>query len=114
MTGDRARRAMLEIALSALLAATGCSSLTVDVDRDSTIAIPPGSTWAWGPEPAPKRSDELDPRVNNSIIHGRIQRAIETALEQKGFRRADRDAADFLVEYRVGVKEARQVVTQAV
>src|SRR5712691_13239372 len=87
--GKMGRRAILVIAFSALLVAGGCSSLTVDVDRDSTIAIPPGSTWAWGPEPTPKRPDELDPRVNNSIIHGRIQRAIEAVLEQKGFRRAD-------------------------
>ena len=73
-------RHAIAIAFSALLVATGCSSLTVDVDRDSTIAIPPGSTWAWGPEPTPKRPDELDPRVNNSIIHGRMQRAIEAVL----------------------------------
>jgi hypothetical protein len=108
------RGATLAIAFSALLVATGCSSLTVDVDRDSTIAIPPGSTWAWGPPPTPNRPDELDPRVNNSIIHGRIQRAIEAVLEQKGYRRADPATADFLAEYRVGVKDARQVVTQAV
>ncbi len=108
------RRAILAIACSALLVASGCSSLTVDVDRDSTIAIPPGSTWAWGPEPTPKRPDELDPRVNNSIIHGRIQRAIGAVLGQKAFRRAETSTADFLVAYRVGVKDARQVVTQAV
>ena len=35
-------------------------------------------------------------------------------LGQKGFRRADPATADFLVAYRVGVKDARQVVTQAV
>jgi hypothetical protein len=107
-------RHAIAIAFSALLVVTGCSSLTVDVDRDRTIAIPPGSTWAWGPEPTPKRPDELDSRVNNSIIHGRMQRAIEAVLEQKGFRRADPATADFLVAYRVGVKDARQVVTQAV
>jgi hypothetical protein len=67
-----------------------------------------------GPPPTPNRPDELDPRVNNSIIHGRIQRAIEAVLEQKGYRRADPATADFLAEYRVGVKDARQVVTQAV
>ena len=105
------RGATLAIVFSALLVASGCSSLTVDVDRDSTIAIPPGSTWAWGPPPTPNRPDELDPRVNNSIIHGRIQRAIEAVLEQKGYRRADPATADFLAEYRVGVKDARQVVS---
>src|SRR5262245_32074531 len=33
-----------------LLGVTGCSSLKVVVDRDQTIPIPPGSTWAWGTE----------------------------------------------------------------
>jgi len=108
------RRAILAIACSALLVASGCSSLTVDVDRDSTIAIPPGSTWAWGPPPTPNRPDELDPRVNNSIIHGRVKQAVETVLAQKGYRQTDPNSADFLVAYRVGVKDSRQLVTQTV
>ena len=97
-----------------LLGVTGCSSLKVVVDRDSTIPIPPGSTWAWGPEPPERRPDELDPRVNNSIIHGRVKRSVEAVLAQKGFRRVDdTQTADFLVYYRIGVRDARQVITQA-
>jgi len=97
-----------------LLGVTGCSSLKVVVDRDSTIPIPPGSTWAWGPEPPERRPDELDPRVNNSIIHGRVKRSVEAALAQKGFRQVDdAQTADFLVYYRIGVRDARQVITQA-
>jgi hypothetical protein len=97
-----------------LLSITGCSSLKVVVDRDSTILIPPGSTWAWGPEPPERRPDELDPRVNNSIIHGRVKRSVEAALAQKGFRQVnDQQTADFLVYYRIGVRDARQIVTQA-
>src|SRR5262245_21064172 len=72
-----------------LLGVTGCSSLKVVVDRDSTIPIPPGSTWAWGPEPPERRPDELDPRVNNTIIHGRVKRSVEAVLAQKGFRQVD-------------------------
>jgi len=97
-----------------LLGVTGCSSLKVVVDRDSTIPIPPGSTWAWGPEPPERRPDELDPRVNNSIIHGRVKRSVEAVLAQKGFRQVDdAQTADFLVYYRIGVRDARQVITQA-
>jgi len=92
---------------------TGCSSLKVVVDRDSTIPIPPGSTWAWGPEPPERRPDELDPRVNNSIIHGRVKRSVEAVLAQKGFRQVDDpQTADFLVYYRIGAQDMRQIVTQ--
>jgi len=96
------------------LLAAGCSSLKVVVDRDDTIPSSPGSTWAWGPEPPEKRPDELDPRVNNTIIHGRVKRAVEQVLAQKGFRQTDATTADFLVFYRVGVKDSRRTVTQTV
>jgi len=96
-----------------LLGVTGCSSLKVVVDRDSTIPIPPGSTWAWGPEPSQRRPEELDPRVNNSIIHGRVKRSVEAVLAQKGFRQVtDTQNPDFVVYYRIGVKDTRQLVTQ--
>jgi hypothetical protein len=104
----------LGLAAAILLLGAGCSTLRVDVDRDSTIPIPAGATWAWGPEPMPKQPEELDPRVNNSIIHGRVQRAVEAVLAEKGFRHSDPARADFLVEYRVGVRDRRERVTQAV
>jgi hypothetical protein len=113
MTFKLRTRALTAIAMSGLLVAAGCSSLKVNVIRDHAITIPPGSTWAWGPAPTEKKPDELDPRVNNSIIHDRVQRAVERVLAQKGYRQTDPNSADFLVAYRVGVKDSRQVVTQA-
>ena len=106
--------AVTAIAIGGLLVITGCSSLKVNVIRDPTVAVAPGSTWAWGPPPSEKRPDELDPRVNNSIIHERVQRAVGRVLAQKGFRQTDPNSADFLVAYRVGVKDTRQVVTQTI
>jgi hypothetical protein len=114
MTQDLKTFAVAALAIVALLMATGCSSLKVNVFRDPAITIPPGSTWTWAQEPEPKRPEELDPRVNNSIIHGRVKQAMERVLAQKGYRQTDPNSADFLVAYRVGVKDSRQVVTQAV
>jgi hypothetical protein len=114
MTMGRVRWAVLAIAIGGLLAAAGCSSLQVNIIRDAAIAIPPGSSWAWGPEPPEKRPDELDPRVNNSIIHGRVKQAVQAVLAQKGYRATDAASADFLVAYRVGVKDAQRIVTQTV
>lgn len=102
------------VAMGGLLVATGCSSLKVNVIRDSAIVIPPGATWAWGPERPEKKPEELDPRVNNSIIHERVRRAVDRVMVQKGFRQTDPESAEFLVAYRVGVKDARQVVTQTI
>jgi hypothetical protein len=112
MTRDLKTFAVAALAIAGLLMATGCSSLKVNVIRDPSVPIPPGSTWAWAPEPAEKRPEELDPRVNNSIIHGRVKQAVERVLAQKGYRQTDPNSADFLVAYRVGVKDSRQMVTQ--
>jgi hypothetical protein len=112
MTMGRGRWTVVAMAIGGLLAAAGCSSLKVNVIRDAAIAIPPGSTWAWGLEPPEKKPEELDPRVNNSIIHGRVKQAVEAVMAQKGYRLTDPASADFLVAYRVGVKDAQRIVTQ--
>ena len=114
MTLNLRTLAVAAMAIGGLFVAAGCSSLKVNVIRDSTVAIPAGSTWAWGPPSPEKRPEELDPRVNNSIIHERVQRAVDRVLAQKGFRQTDPGRADFLVAYRVGAKDARQMVTQPI
>jgi len=110
----RIRWTAVAMAIGGLLAAAGCSSLKVNVIRDAAIPIPPGSTWAWSQEPPEKKPEELDPRVNNSIIHGRVKQAVEAVLAQKGYRLTDPASADFLVAYRVGVKDSQRIVTQTV
>ncbi len=98
------------VILAVALLAVGCgSTLPVKTQRDPSIPIPSGASWAWNATPpADTRPGELDPRVNNPTIHGRIERAVETVLTAKGFRQVESVAAVFLVNYRVGVREVLQ------
>jgi hypothetical protein len=100
----------LALFLTVVLLAAGCASpLSVKTQRDPSIAIPSGATWAWNPTPPAERlPGELDPRVDNPTIHGRIKGAIETVLASKGFRQVDPATAEFLVNYRAGVRNVRQ------
>ncbi len=107
--GNRRRPRVRAALLGALaLAAAGCGGLTVRTERDASIPIPAGATYAWNPRPAEKRlPDELDYRANNPVIHDRVTRAVDEALAAKGFRRADPGTADFLVGYHAGVKDVQ-------
>ncbi len=93
------------------LAAAGCAGPSVRTERDASILIPAGATYAWNPRPAgPRLPDELDYRANNPVIHDRVTRAVDEALAAKGLRRADPATADFLVEYHAGVKDIQMTV----
>jgi hypothetical protein len=93
------------------LAIAGCAGLSVRTERDASIPIPAGATYAWNPRPAgPRLPDELDYRANNPVIHERVTRAVDEALAAKGLRRADPATADFLVEYHAGVKDVQMTV----
>jgi hypothetical protein len=101
----------------------GCED-HVTIIRDNLIPIPNGATWAWRPMQAPKdkggsrpvvsrdvispgAADSMvrDSDANNEIIRGRIRTAIEQTLSSKGLRQvSDPQAADFLVDYHVGVR----------
>ncbi len=108
--GHPAAGIRLALFLATVLLMVGCgSTLAVKTQRDSSIPILSGATWAWNPTPpAERRPGELDPRVDNPTIHGRIERAIETVLATKVFRKAEPVTADFLVNYRVGVQDVHQ------
>lgn len=111
-TCARVARVLIVLATTGVLLFQGCSTVSVEVERDSAIPIPPGSTWAWGQEPLARGQDQLDPRVNNPTIHGRVKQAVEAVLAEKGFRLADAASAAFLVEYQVGMKDTRRRVSE--
>ena len=98
------------LCVAVVFLAAGCAtSLSVKTIRDSSIPIPAGATWGWNPVPPAERLPaELDPRADNPTVHGNVERAVETVLAAKGFRKVEPTAAEFLVNYRVGVRTTEQ------
>jgi hypothetical protein len=99
--------------LALLLGATSCGTAEVTSDRDSTIPVPAGSTYAWGGVTQRKVPGEIDLKSENSIVAGRLQRAIDAQMQAKGWKLADSGSANFYVHYHVGVKDQTQLVTDA-
>jgi len=106
--------------LSLLAAAVGAASLTacapaIRSQRDETIPVPQGARWAWEkaeaaaarPQPGDTAPPEVrgavrrpgnDPTAARAIPRQRFHRALETALEARGFQKVeDRTQADFLL-----------------
>ncbi len=103
--------ARIHVALFILMALLtfGCGiSLSVKTQRDSSIALLPGVTWAWNPTPAQRLPEEADLLVDDPVIHVRLQDAVETVMGSKGFLHVEPAAAELLVNYRVGLISERE------
>jgi len=93
--------ALLSGALTLTLAACESPGGRVSVLQGDTVSVRPGSTFAWAPGATPGQGD---PRIDNDIIRGRIQNAVNSALTAKGYRQADAATADLLVSYHIGLQ----------
>ena len=133
LTGVGRLRAFLPCAAVLVCAAVfaGCDEHIV-VDRDPSVRIQKGMTWAWRPQPPQQEvrseggrkvisRDVIPPRERpqrefpnnsqNDIVHTRTRIAIEQTLASKGLGRVtDPAAADFLVDYQVGIQGRRERV----
>ncbi len=81
-------------------------------DHDKTIPMPVGSTYAWGGVSQKRLPGEIDLPSENSIVAGRVQRAIDAQMKAKGWRLVDSAGANFLIHYHVGIKSEAQTVTE--
>jgi len=103
----------LRLLTGALLAgsvATAACGPRISSDRDESIAIPHGATWAWGSRDSTARG-ERNVAESHEIMHQRFRRALEAGMLSKGFHKVDDPAqADFTLTYHVGVpQQGRQV-----
>jgi hypothetical protein len=120
------------VACAGLLA--GCDEHVV-VDRDPGVRVQRGMTWAWRPAPtqqgareeggrkvisrdvipqrnaAPQREFPRYTDPQKDMVHVRTRIAIEQTLKSKGLTQvSDPAAADFLVDYQVGIQGRRERV----
>lgn len=101
------------IALCMTLSA-GCSTAGVAPSSEVTVSKPaarlPGLRYAWVPMPA-QLPAESDARVLDPQFRKRLQTALDSALQSKGYEAAGTPAqADFLVAFRVGAQDEAQTL----
>ncbi|MGB8435378.1 MAG: DUF4136 domain-containing protein [Burkholderiales bacterium] len=88
--------------LAVAIGLTACANISYD--RDDAIPIPAGATVAFGGSRYEGR-ENLDPAVDNDIVHRRIRSSLVAQLQSKGFKVVDSTAsADFLVRYFLAVR----------
>jgi Domain of unknown function (DUF4136) len=95
-----------QLSVAALFAAAACATgPDISTQRDANIPIPTPTTWAWGKRDTISHY-ELDPSVaQNTILHSRIQQAIDKNLATKGWRKVDDPSqAQVVLTYHVGIK----------
>jgi len=80
------------------IAITGCSSLKVYTDFDPSVNIPAKNSFAI-----------VHKSYNDSIVVDRINAAIKTDLESKGYKQMPKEKADFDVIYEYGSKNKTDV-----
>ena len=116
-------------AVMAGLALSGCDD-HVTVERDPSVAVKRGMTWAWRPAAPPPaagrrvlsrdsiatdREPNPNPQWENDIVRNRIAKALEQNMNAKGLLQvSDPAQADFLADYQFGVQRRRERVASPV
>jgi uncharacterized protein DUF4136 len=95
--GRRRRTGTCFLALLALVV-PGCSQFDVRARQDPNADFGRVRTYAWLP---PAEAEPADQRVNDRAIDRRIRAATEGELRAKGYRPADSEPADILLNYRL-------------
>ena len=85
-----------------LIFCAGCSTIRVSQDYDPDADFTGLSTFAWKSDKQPETGDIL---LDDPLIDQRIRMAVEQTLEVNGYTKTDRDSADFLVAYELGIRQ---------
>jgi hypothetical protein len=114
-------------ALACAVLLGGCDEY-VHITRDRDAHIARHATWAWRPaqEEGSRRGSRpvtsrdvitrgetvtREDNADNDVLRGKVKTAIERNLREKGFKEAsDPAAADFLVDFHIGVRRRNVTV----
>lgn len=107
------------------LGLSGCDD-RLERCRNPDVQISKGATWAWKPAPVERkvlsrddirgdrrrdREESANMLADNEKVRGKIRVAIEKELNRKGLKQVeDPQAADFLVDYRAGIRRENATV----
>lgn len=93
------------LVVAGLLAIGACGGGAVSEERNDAVPIPAGATVAFKGF-APTGAQQLDPAVPDAEVHARIQRAIVSELQKKGYRVVDStQPATFTMRYFLEIQQ---------
>jgi hypothetical protein len=99
-------------AVAAPLSAAAAGPQKEEVTVSRAAQSLPGVRYAWVVSPTVLDA-ESDPRVQNAEFRMDLQAALDQALQAKGYRLSESASqADFLVAYRVGVRDLEEVLVR--
>lgn len=90
--------------LGILLLCMACSSISVSTDFDDKIDFAKFSTYSWMPSPETPAQAIQKELASNTLIEGRVKRAVDAQLPAKGLEKTNQDA-DVLVAFHTGVED---------
>jgi hypothetical protein len=93
---------------SSMTLAAACANFRVATDFDPSFAFGELESYAWLPD-APEQ--QLDVRLHNALVDGRIRGAVERKLAERGFEQVEPEEADFFVLHHAGLETGFTVRT---
>jgi hypothetical protein len=87
---------------------TACSSVRTQYDFDPGVDFSAWRTYAWYPSGSPRSGDA---RLDNPLLHDRIEAAVDRTLGARGFTRVQDQTPDFYVNYHLSTEQRLDVTT---
>lgn len=101
-------KALTALFTTVLLA--GCGP-RVMVEQATGVQLPGAGTYALGMA-TDHIAGEQSPRVNSDIIAEKVQHAIATGLDRRGYQQVEKSEAAWLVHYHAGLEKQSQTTTE--